>query len=43
MITERANKLSKDHKYNSPFAQEAHKHFYDYRGGKEDDITVLVA
>lgn len=43
MITERANQLSKNQTYQSPFAKEAYKHFYDYRGGKEDDITVIVA
>ena len=27
----------------SPFAKHAHDNFYDYRGGKPDDISVVVA
>lgn len=43
MIAQKAEQLSKDSNYISPFSKEAYKHFYDYRGGKEDDITVVVA
>ena len=27
----------------SPFAKNAKAHFYDFMGGKQDDITVAVA
>jgi hypothetical protein len=27
----------------SPFAKSAHDHFYDFRGGKPDDVTVVVS
>jgi len=32
-----------DPNYNSPFAQEARAHKKRFMGGKEDDITVIVA
>ena len=31
------------HDYLSPFAKLAQKNFYDFIGGKIDDITVVVA
>jgi len=34
---------SYDPNYDSPFAQEARLHKRNFRGGKEDDITVIVA
>lgn len=43
VISKFAFKLSLDPTYNSPFAKKAHQHYYDFRGGKSDDITVVVA
>lgn len=43
LIAEYAEKMSKKQDYISPFAKEAFKHFYDMKGGKPDDITVIVA
>lgn len=43
MIAEKAEQVSKDPKYLSPFAAGAWSHFYDYAGGKEDDVSVIVA
>lgn len=42
MIAQKAEDLSKDPKYISPFARDAHDHYYDFVGGKEDDVTVVV-
>lgn len=43
VIAKFAFKLSVDPVYNSPFAKKAKKAFYNYRGGKSDDISVIVA
>ncbi|KAL4465024.1 hypothetical protein ABPG72_010468 [Tetrahymena utriculariae] len=43
IIAKYAFKLSVDPVYNSPFAKRAKKAYYNYRGGKSDDITVVVA
>lgn len=32
-----------DTKYNSPFAKHAKSAGYDFRGGKIDDITIVIA
>ena len=42
-IGDKAYKMSKDRRYNSPFAVGALKSGKRYIGGKEDDITVIVA
>ncbi|KAM3136721.1 hypothetical protein pb186bvf_011166 [Paramecium bursaria] len=42
-IAEYAYRLSLDKNYNSPFAQNAYKHRLHFKGGKSDDITVVVA
>jgi len=42
MIAELAYKFSLDMKYMSPFAKKAYEAYYDYQGGKSDDITVVV-
>ena len=39
----KAYNLSKDTRYNSPFAKGAWQARIPYRGGKEDDITVIVS
>lgn len=38
-----AEKKSAQTNYLSPFAKAAHEVNYDYLGGKQDDITVIVA
>lgn len=43
MIAEEAERFSRKQDYMSPFARGAREHFYDYIGGKQDDITVAVA
>ena len=43
IIAKEAEKFSLNQGYISPFAKHAHSHFYDYSGGKPDDITVVVA
>ena len=43
IISLEAEKLSSNPGHNSPFAVEARAKFYDYYGGKVDDITVVVA
>jgi len=42
MIAKHAYQQSLDPVYFSPFAKKAREHYFDYRGGKSDDITVLV-
>ena len=42
-LANRAYLLSKDKNYYSPFAKGARESFQRYNGGKEDDITVIVA
>jgi len=34
--------LSLDQKYDSPFAIRAREYRYNFRGGKSDDITIVV-
>lgn len=43
MIAKEAEKYSHNQAYLSPFGKAAREHFYDYRGGKPDDVTVIVA
>jgi protein phosphatase PTC7 len=43
LIAKEAEKFSYNQAYVSPFAKSAREHFYDYSGGKPDDITVIVA
>lgn len=43
MLAKQAESLSLHPDWNSPFAKHAYDHFYDFRGGKQDDITVLVS
>lgn len=43
MIATEAEKLSYNQTYLSPFAKGAREYYYDYKGGKPDDITVIVA
>ena len=43
IIANEAEKFSRNQGYMSPFAKSARDHFYDYVGGKSDDITVAVA
>lgn len=43
MIAKEAEKYSHNQSHLSPFGQSAREHFYDYRGGKPDDVTVVVA
>ena len=43
IIAKEAEKFSYNHGYISPFAKSAREHFFDYAGGKPDDITVIVA
>ena len=38
----KAHSLSRDKTYNSPFAQHARAAGKFYKGGKEDDITVVT-
>mmetsp|Transcript_32732 Transcript_32732/g.31964 ORF Transcript_32732/g.31964 Transcript_32732/m.31964 type:complete len:134 (+) Transcript_32732:45-446(+) len=42
MIAKTAENLSNQNSYLSPFAKSARDHFYDFVGGKPDDITVIV-
>jgi len=42
MIAELAYKFSLDEKHMSPFAKKAYEAYYDFVGGKSDDITVVV-
>jgi len=34
---------SQDSKYDSPFAAGARKNRLEFKGGKEDDITIIIA
>jgi protein phosphatase PTC7 len=43
MIAKEAEQFSHNQNYLSPFGKSARDHFYDYRGGKPDDVTVIVA
>ena len=43
IIAKEAERYSHMQNYTSPFAKHAREHFYDYKGGKPDDITVVVA
>jgi len=43
MIAKLAYNLSLDPLYLSPFAKRARDNFVEFRGGKSDDITVVVA
>lgn len=42
-IAEMAEKFSEDKNYMSPFALKAKEFGYRFKGGKQDDITVVVA
>ena len=42
-LAKRALKMSKDPKYMSPFAKASIQAHQEMTGGKEDDITVVVA
>ena len=42
-ISDKAYKLSKDRRYDSPFAKGAREAGQMYFGGKKDDITVIVS
>ena len=43
IVANEAEKFSRNTGYMSPFAKCASANFYDYVGGKQDDITVAVA
>ena len=43
ILAKEAEKYSYQTAYVSPFAKHARECFYDYSGGKPDDITVAVA
>lgn len=43
VIASEAEKYSLQQQYLSPFAKGAREQYYDYMGGKPDDITVIVA
>jgi len=43
IISCEAERMSKEAGYFSPFAKSAQKYHFDYMGGKQDDITVMVA
>ena len=43
MIAKQAEKLSLNTKWMSPFAKAAYNNYYDFRGGKHDDVTVVVS
>ena len=43
IIAKEAEQYSYLQDYNSPFAKHAHDNFYDYHGGKPDDISVAIA
>jgi protein phosphatase PTC7 len=43
VIATEAQNYSWNQHYVSPFAKGAREHYYDYVGGKPDDITVIVA
>lgn len=43
MIAKEGEKYSHRQDYLSPFGKSARKNFLDYKGGKPDDITVIVA
>ena len=43
LIAKEAEKFSYNQAYISPFAKSARDNFYDFAGGKPDDITVIVA
>lgn len=43
IIAKETEKLSYDMNYMSPFSKGAKDHYYDYLGGKPDDITIIVA
>ncbi|CDW72503.1 serine threonine family 2c [Stylonychia lemnae] len=42
LIATQAEKFSNQQNYFSPFAKGARDNFYDFNGGKPDDITVIV-
>jgi protein phosphatase PTC7 len=43
LISQEAEKFSNNQNWSSPFAKSAHDHFFDFSGGKPDDITVVVS
>ena len=43
IIAKEAEKTSYGQNHLSPFGKNARDNFYDYSGGKPDDITVIVA
>jgi protein phosphatase PTC7 len=43
VIAKYAFRLSLDPAYNSPFAKRAKEHGLRFKGGKSDDISVVVA
>jgi protein phosphatase PTC7 len=43
IIAKEAERYSNSQNYLSPFGKCARENFYDYVGGKPDDITVIIA
>ena len=43
LIAHQAEQYSLQENYASPFAKNARDSYYDYNGGKPDDISVIVA
>jgi len=43
IIAKQAEKLSLNTTWMSPFAKHAYDNYYDFKGGKHDDITVIVS
>ena len=43
VLANETEKFSRNPNYLSPFAKRAKEQFYDYMGGKYDDITIAVA
>jgi protein phosphatase PTC7 len=43
MIAKQAETLSLNTRWMSPFAKHAYDNFYDFKGGKHDDVTVVVS
>lgn len=43
MIAKQAEKLSLNTTWMSPFAKHAYDNYYDFKGGKHDDVTVVVS
>lgn len=43
IVAKEAEEYSNQQNYVSPFAKGARDNYYDYTGGKPDDITVIIA